>query len=101
MNKNKSNTYSQIRKWKGDWSDKKIYLIPYRMLKFYVRHGKIVEKVHEITSFKQCKWLEKYISFNTQKRNQAVKEFEKDFFKILINAVYEKTMESVRTRVKI
>ena len=49
------------------------------MLKFYVRHGMIVDKVHEIISFKQSKWLETYINFNTQKRNQAVKDFEKDF----------------------
>ena len=49
------------------------------MLKFYVRHGIIVDKIHEINSFKQCKWLEKYINFNTQKRNKARNEFEKDF----------------------
>ena len=39
----------------------------------------IVDKVHEIISFKQNKWLEKYINFNTQKRNQAVNDFEKGF----------------------
>ena len=49
------------------------------MLKFYVRHGMVVEKFHEMISFKQSKWLGKNISFNTQKRNQAVKNFEKDF----------------------
>ena len=51
------------------WTDKKNYLIHYRMLKVFVRHGMIVDKIHEIISFKQSKWLEKYISFNTQKRN--------------------------------
>ena len=49
------------------------------MLKIYVRHGMIVDKVHQIISYKQSKWLEKYTNFNTQKRNQAVKDFEKDF----------------------
>ena len=44
----------------------------------------IVDKVQEIISFKQSKWLEKYINFNTQKRNQAVNDFEKDFYKLLI-----------------
>ena len=39
----------------------------------------VVEKVHEIISSKQSKWLEKYIRFNTQKRNQAVNDFKKDF----------------------
>ena len=56
------------------------------MLKFYVRHGMVVEKIHEIISFKQSKWLESYNSFNTQKRNKAKNDFEKDFFKLLVNA---------------
>ena len=54
------------------------------MLKFYVRHGMIVEKIHEIISSKQSKWLESYISFNTQKRNKAKNEFEKDFLNCLL-----------------
>ena len=39
----------------------------------------VVEKIHEIISFKQRKCLEKYINFNTQKRNKAKNDFEKDF----------------------
>ena len=61
----------------------------------------VVEKVHEIISFEQSKWLEKYISFKTQKRNQAVNDFEKDFFKKLINVFYGKTMENVCNRTKV
>ena len=61
----------------------------------------IVKKVHEIISLTQNKWLEKYISFTTQKRNQAVNDFEKDFYKLIINAFYGKTMESVRNRIKV
>ena len=45
-------TYTQNKKLICDWSDKKNYLIPYRMLKFFVRHGMIVDKIHEIISFK-------------------------------------------------
>ena len=84
-----------------DWSDKKNCLILYRMLKFYVRHGIIVDKVHNIMSFRQNRWLEKYVNFNTRKRNQAVNDFEKDFYKFLSNAFYGKTMESVGNRLKI
>ena len=97
----KPDTYIQTRELICDWSDKKNYLIHYRMLKFYIRHGMIVDKVHEIISFKQSKWLENYINFNTQKRNQAVNDFEKDFYKLQNNAFYGKTMENVRNRLKI
>ena len=76
-------------------------LINYRLLKFYVRHGRIVDKIHEIISFKQSKWLEKDINFNTHNRNKAVNDFEKDFYKLLNNAFYGKTMGNVKNRLKI
>ena len=101
MKKMKQDSYAKCKKLICDWTDKKRYLIHYRMLKFYVRHGMIVEKVHEVISFKQSKWLEKYIDFNTQKRNRTKNEFEKDFYKLLNNAFYGKTMENVRNRTKI
>ena len=101
MKEIKPDTYIQSSKLVCDWSDKKNYLIHYRMLKFYIRHGMIIDKVHNIISFKQSKLLEKYISFNTQKRNKAKNDFEKDFYKLLNNAFYGKTMENVRNRLKI
>ena len=101
LNEIKPNTYKQTSKLICDWSDKKNYLVFYRMLKFYVRHGMIVDKVHDIISFKQNRWLEKYINLITQKRNQALNDFEKDFYKLLNNAFYGKTMENVRNRLKI
>ena len=101
MKEIKPDTYIQTKELICDWSDKKNYLVHYRMLKFYLRHGMIVDKVHNIISFRQSRWLEKYIIFNTQKRNQAVDDFEKDFYKLLNNAFYGKTMENVRNRLKI
>ena len=98
MNTIKPENYTKSKKLICDWTDKKKYLIHYRMLKFYVRHGMIVEKIHEIISFKQSKWLESYISFNTQKRNRAKNDFEKDFFKLLVNAAFGKFLENVRNR---
>ena len=71
------------------------------MLKFYVRHAMVVEKVDEIISFKQSKWLETYINFNTQKRNKAQNGFEKDFYKLLNSPFYGKTMENVRNRLRL
>ena len=79
-----------------DWTDKKNYLIQYKMLKFYITQGMIVDKIHEIISFKQTKWPEKYINFNTQKRNKAKNHFEKDFYKLLTDAFYGKTIENIR-----
>ena len=84
-----------------DWTDKQKYLIHYRMFKIYVGHGMILEKIHEIISFKQSRWLEKHISFNTQKRNKAKKDFEKDFFKLLVNAAFGKFLENVRNRLEL
>ena len=84
-----------------DWTGEKNFLIHYRMLNFYVRHGMIVDKIHEKILFQQNKWLEKHISFNTQRRNPAKHDFEKDFCKLLNNAFYGRTMEKVRKLNKI
>ena len=101
MKENIPDIYRQNKKLILDWSDKKNYLIHNRMLKIYVRHGMIIDKVHDIISIRQSRWLENYINFNTQKRNQAVNDFEKDFYKLLNNAFYGKTMENVQNRLKI
>ena len=96
MKKIKPKSYTKAKKLICDWIDKEICLILYRMLKYYVRHGMVVVKIHEIYSFKQNEWLEKYINFNTQKRNKSKTGFEKDFYKILNNAFYGKIIEDVR-----
>ena len=101
MNKIKPKIYTKSKKLICDWTDKKKYLIHYRMLKFYVRHGMIVEKVHKIFSLNQSKWLENYNIFNTQKRNKAKNDFEKDFFKLLVNAAFGKFLEKVRNRLRL
>ena len=49
------------------------------MLKFSVRHGIVV---HEVISYRQNKWLEKYISFITEKRGRATSVFEKTLSKL-------------------
>ena len=101
MKKLKSKSYIPHKKLNWDWTDKKRYLILYIILKFYVRHAMVVDKVHEIISIKQSKWLERYLNFNTQKKNQAVDDFEKYFYKLLNIAFFGKTKENVRHRCKI
>ena len=101
MIKIKPKNYTKSKKLLCGWTDKKKYIIHYRMVKFYVRHGMVVEKIREIISFKENKWLENYVSFNTQKRNRAKNDFEKDFFKLLVNAAFAKFLENVRNRLRL
>ena len=98
MEKIKPKNYTKSKKLICDWTDKKKTLIHYKMLKCYAGHGMVVSKIHENVSFKQSKWLEKYISSKTQKRNRAKNNFEKGFFKLLVNAAFVKFSENVRNR---
>ena len=77
MKKIKLKNFTRAKKVKCDWTDKENHLVRYRMLKIYVRHDMVLEKIHGIVSFKQVNWLEIYIHFNTQKRNKSKNDFEK------------------------
>lgn len=81
--------------------DKKEYVLHYGMLKLALKHGLKLKKVHSILQFKQSLWLKPYIELNTQLRMNAKNEFEKEFFKLLINAIFGKTMENLRLRADI
>ncbi|WP_375671664.1 hypothetical protein, partial [Bartonella sp. CL27QHWL] len=81
--------------------DKTNYIVHYRMLQFYLKHGMVLKRVHSVISFKQSKWLAPYIDFNTKRRMDSKTDFEKDYFKLMNNAFYGKTCENVRNRVEI
>ena len=93
MNETKSKTYIPRTKLIFDWTDMRKNLNHKRMLKFYTKHGMVVEKVHERISFTQSRWLKRDIEFNTLKRALGKIDFEKDLPKGMNCRFYGKTLE--------
>ena len=77
-------------------NDKKNYIVHINVLKPTLDHGLKLKKVHRIIEFEQEASLKKYIDVNTELRKKATNDFERDFFKLMNNAVFGKTMENVR-----
>ena len=80
------------------------YVVHSRTLKLYIQLGMVVTKVYRVIRFHQEPWLRTYIDTNINMRKQAVRDGDKvgkDLYKLMCNAVFGKTMENVRKRVRI
>ena len=76
--------------------DKENYVVHIRALKQALNHRLILKNAQRVIQFNQELWLKPYINMNTKLRTEAKNDFEKDFFKLMNNAVFGKTMENVR-----
>ena len=92
---------NKVKKLIPNLGDKKKYVIHYENLKQYLNLGLKLVSVHRGIKFEESPWLKSYIDINTDLRTKAKNDFEKDFFKLMNNSVFGKTMENIRNRVDI
>ena len=76
--------------------DKKNYVIHIQALNQALQHRLRLDSIQRAIEFDQSPWLKTYIDFNTQLRTAATSDFKKDFFKLMNNSVFGKTMENIR-----
>jgi len=90
---------SKISKLITSFQDKIKYGINYRYLKLCLELGIEITKIHRVVEYEQSDFMKGYIMKNTNERMKSKNSFEKDFYKLMNNSVYGKTMENVRNRI--
>ena len=86
---------TKVKKLCTSFEDKIEYVVDYRYLKLCLSLGVELLKVHQVLQYTQKPFLKDYIQLNTNLRTKATTDFEKDFFKLMNNSVFGKTMENV------
>ena len=86
----------KIKKLVCSLLNKNKYAIHIKSLKQALNHGFKLKKIHRIIEFNQEASLEPYIETNTELRKLVDNPFDKDFFKLMNNVVFGKTMENIR-----
>ena len=88
--------HGKLEKLIAKLQDKSEYVVQIQSLKQAWNHGSVLKKFHRVISFNQDEWLKPYIEINNKLRAEAKNDFEKDFFKLMNNAVFGKIMENLR-----
>ena len=92
---------NKVNKLIPNLRDKTKYVLHYKNLQHYLELGMVLKKVHRGIKFNEKAWLKDYIQLNTDLRTKGTTQFEKDFFKLMNNSVFGKTMENIRNRVDV
>ena len=91
----------KVKKLVTNLHDKTEYVIYIKNLKQALNHGLILKKSDRVIKFNQKAWLKPYIGVNIKLRQKTKKYFEKDFFKLMNNGVFGKSMKNVRKHTNI
>ena len=83
-------TINGVEKLVPNLYHKKRHVIHIRALDQALKHGLVLERIHRAIEFRQSAWMKEHIDFNTKLRTEAKNDFEKDFYKLMNNAVFGK-----------
>ena len=92
---------NNVEKLIPNFRDKKKYVVHYKNLSQYLELRLRLTRIHRGIKFEESEWLKIYIDINTKLRAKAKNSFERDFFKLMNNSVFGKTMENIRNRVNV
>ena len=96
---NPNTKYKPSRKLLLTQYNREHYIVHYAVLKFYLKMGLILSKVHRVIKYKQKSWLKDFINYNSNQRALSSNDFDKAFYKLKNNALFGKTMQDVRKEI--